>query len=87
MFLVSLGTAARLENLKLAAELRHSGRRVALEVEDKSMKAQMRSANRAGAVTVVIRGEGELARGVAVVKNMAGGEQQEIPLTELASKL
>ena len=87
VFLVSLGTAARLENLKLAAELRHSGRRVALEVEDKSMKAQMRSANRAGAVTVVIRGEEELARGVAVVKNMAGGEQQEIPLTELASKL
>jgi histidyl-tRNA synthetase len=87
VFLGSLGTAARLENLKLAAELRHSGRRVALEVEDKSMKAQMRSANRAGAVTVVIRGEEELARGVAVVKNMAGGEQQEVPLTDLINKL
>ena len=87
VFLVSLGTAARLENLKLAAELRHIGRRVALEVEDKSMKAQMRSANRAGAVTVVIRGEDELARGVAVVKNMAGGEQEEVPLAELINKL
>ena len=87
VFLVSLGTAARLENLKLAAELRHMGRRVALEVEDKSMKAQMRSANRAGAVTVVIRGEDELARGVAVVKNMAGGEQEEVPLAELINKL
>jgi len=87
VFLVSLGSAARLENLKLAAALRRRGRHVALEVEDKSMKAQMRSANRAGATTVVIRGDEELKRGVAVVKNMAGGEQREIPLDGLEQVL
>ena len=48
IFLASLGEAARLENLKLAARLRHAGFNVALELEDKSMKAQMRVANRLG---------------------------------------
>ena len=87
VFLVSLGSAARLENLKLAAALRRRGRHVALEVEDKSMKAQMRSANRAGATTAVIRGDEELQRGVAVVKDMAGGEQREVGIDELEKVL
>ena len=70
VFLASLGEAARMENLKLAAELRRAGFPVALEVEDKSMKAQMRTANRLGASVVLIRGDQEIASGVVAVKPM-----------------
>ncbi len=83
VFLASLGEAARLENLKLAADLRRAGFSVALEVEDKSMKAQLRTANRLGAAVVLIRGDQEIASGVAAVKPMDGGEQREIALADV----
>ncbi len=87
IFLVSLGSAARLENLKLAGALRHANIPVALEVEDKSMKAQMRSANRYNSQTVVIRGEDELTSGIAIVKDMATGEQKEVAVGDLEKLL
>jgi histidyl-tRNA synthetase len=46
----------------------------------KSMKSQMKSANKSRAVVAVIIGDDELARGVATVRPMDGGEQSEYPL-------
>ncbi len=86
-FLVALGEAARLANLTLAARLRRAGFPVALEVESKSMKAQMRSANRFNAATALIRGDEEIARNVVLVKNMADGEQREVELDQLVNFL
>ncbi len=80
MWLVSLGEKALQENMKLARELRVKGVRCGMELEAKSMKAQMRKASRSGAETVVIRGEDELEKGVALVKSMAEGSQQEMDL-------
>ena len=60
---------------------------MALEVEDKSMKAQLRTANRLGAAVVLIRGDQEIASGVAAVKPMDGGEQREIALAEVKDLL
>ncbi len=82
-WLVSLGEAALAENMKLARELRSKGVRCGMELAAKSMKAQMRKANKAGAETVIIRGEDELAKGTAVVKNMEDGSQQELELEEV----
>ncbi len=86
-YLVGLGSAARIANLKLAGELRRAGLPVAAELEERSFKAQLRSANKVGAEFVVIRGEAELARGVAVLKTMATGEQAEVPDAELFNRL
>ena len=77
IWLISLGEAALVENMKLARELRARGVRCGMELEAKSMKAQMRRANRSGAETVVIRGDEELAKGTAVVKDMKEGSQEE----------
>lgn len=87
VFLAALGEAAQRENLRLAAALRRAGIAVALEYEPKSMKAQLRSANRVGAAAVVIRGDDELASGVAVVKSMATGEQETVPAAALGDYL
>ncbi len=83
IWLVSLGHAALAENMKLARKLRTKGLRCGMELEAKSMKAQMRKANRVGAETVIIRGEDELADGTAVVKNMNEGSQETLNLEEV----
>ncbi len=80
IWLVSLGEAALVENMKLARDLRARGIRCGMELDAKSMKAQMRKADRAGAEMVVIRGDEEIAKGTAVVKNMADGTQVELAL-------
>ena len=49
------------------------------------MKSQMKSANKSGAAVAVIIGDDELARGVATVRPMNGGEQSEIPLDQIVS--
>ena len=86
-FLVGLGKEARLANLRLADRLRRAGAAVALELEERSFKAQLRSANRCGAALTVVRGDDELRRGVAVVKRMDNGEQREIADSELVERL
>ncbi len=86
IYLAGLGSEARKANMVLADVLRRSGRRVALEVEEKSFKSQMRAANRLGAAEVVIRGDDELARGVVAVKDMASGEQIEMQLKDYMKK-
>jgi histidyl-tRNA synthetase len=78
IWLVSLGDAALAENMKLAARLRAKGVRCGMELASKSMKAQMRKANRSGAEKVIILGDEELAKGLAVVKDMAEGTQEEM---------
>jgi histidyl-tRNA synthetase len=47
----------------------------------------MERANKTAAHTAIILGESELARGVAQVKNLGTGDQQEIALAELAARL
>ncbi|MDF7825252.1 histidine--tRNA ligase [Pontiellaceae bacterium B12227] len=83
LWLVSLGESALTENMKLAAELRSKGIRCGMELAAKSMKAQMRKANRSGAAKVIIRGDEEIEKGTVMVKDMAEGTQEEINLEEL----
>lgn len=66
--------------LKVCASLRSAGIRVEQSYGAKSMKSQMKSANRSGAGLAVIIGDDELARGVATLRSMNEGEQREIPL-------
>ncbi|MDD3116805.1 MAG: histidine--tRNA ligase [Victivallaceae bacterium] len=87
IFMVSMGHAAREANIELAATLRCSGLPVIVEFEDKSMKAQMRAANRAGSRFVVIRGDNELEREVAICKDMNDSSQIEMSVMALESFL
>ncbi|MDF7799836.1 histidine--tRNA ligase [Pontiellaceae bacterium B1224] len=83
LWLVSLGDAALAENMKLAAQLRAKGIRCGMELANKSMKAQMRKANRSGAAKVIIRGDDEIEKGIVTVKDMAEGSQEELNLEDL----
>lgn len=86
LWLVSLGKVALSGNLELALILRRHGVYCLLDLEDRSMKAQMRAASAAGSEWVVIRGDNELERGVYVLKNMETGLQEELGLAELLER-
>lgn len=81
LFLASMGEKALAFNIGLTAKLRRAGIPVAVEVEAKSLKSQMRSADRLKAAYSVIVGDTELESGVAKLKRMEDGNQEEIALT------
>jgi histidyl-tRNA synthetase len=86
VWLVGLGEDAIVRNLALMQELRAAGMACRMAAGG-SLKSQMRAANKGGAAWAVIRGEDELARGVATVKNMATGEQRQENLNDLDQRL
>jgi len=87
VFLISMGAPARAFNMKLAQELRSENIPVIVEVEDKSMKAQMRAANRSNAAFAIICGDDELESGKLVCKDMQEGGQEEVSQIELKNFL
>lgn len=86
-FLVALGDEALDWVFKTAYELRASGLNIDYDLKGRSMKAQMREANRRGARFVVIVGGDELASGQAQVKDMDQSEQKVVPFANLAREL
>ena len=87
LYLVALDDAARLWAVGMAAEMRGRGFRVLTDLQGRSMKAQMREANRVNAARVAIVGGSELEREVAIVKDMESSEQTEVPFARLPDHL
>ncbi|MDF1534966.1 MAG: histidine--tRNA ligase [bacterium] len=77
-FVASATTAARVPAMALADTLREQGFAVQTDLEDRSLKAQFRSAHRMGAARVLILGDDELAEGSVQVKDFATGEQVKV---------
>ncbi len=73
----ALALARRLRRDGLTVELAHSG----------NLGKRLKRADKLGAVAAVILGEAELERGVAVVRDMATGVQEEVSLTRLSDHL
>ncbi|HTU01278.1 MAG TPA: histidine--tRNA ligase [Candidatus Sulfotelmatobacter sp.] len=73
--------------LGLAESLRQRGLRAGLDLDGRSLKAQLRQANKERFRYAVILGEAELARGQVTLKDMRGGEQREVPREGLADYL
>lgn len=80
LFIAALGSEAKERAFEWRTELGILGVDATLEYRDKSLKAQMKQANRSGAGHVLIVGESELASGAAVLRDMAAKTQDEIPL-------
>lgn len=79
VFVASIGTAARGVAVKLLAELR--GRGIASETDftGRSLKAQMKLADKFGSKLVLIIGEDEVAQGVVTLRDMLSKEQRHVP--------
>jgi histidyl-tRNA synthetase len=72
---------------KLAAELRKAEILVYLNYELKKLRTQMSYADVLKVSHAIIIGEDEIAKGVLTLRNMASGEQQTIPRSEIIKKL
>ena len=86
-FLVTLGDSAREARLQLLTSLRQSHVAADADYSGKSMKAQMRAANKSQAKYAVIVGDDEIAKGTAQLKNLATSEQREVAQSRLAEAL
>jgi len=87
IFIAALGEQAQKKGVKLSQDLRKAGLVVERDYFGKSLKAQLKMANRMQAQAAVILGEEELANEQAVVRKMEEGLQEVVPLGELVSYL
>ncbi|MEE6130874.1 histidine--tRNA ligase [Priestia sp. GS2] len=86
-YVVTLGDAAKAKSVALVNKLRKAGFVTEKDYQDKKVKGQFKSADRLEAKYVVVLGDDELEKGVANVKDMALGQQEEVKLEELVAYL
>jgi len=76
IYIVCLDDSGLSVSIDLANQMRQAGKSVKLETLRRSMKAQMREANRSGATYAFILGENEIQNQTVVIKNLKEGNQE-----------
>jgi histidyl-tRNA synthetase len=87
LFVAALGDAARDLAFPLLTGLLRQGFKVDMDFSGKSLKSQLRRADKLQAKRVLIVGEGEIAEGKAQLRDMDSATQQTLPLENLAEAL
>jgi histidyl-tRNA synthetase len=87
VFVVSAGDGLEREVFRLAEELRRAGISAVYDVEQRSLKAQMKLAGKGGHRWALILGPDELVRGSVQLKELATGAQEELPRVLLVERL
>jgi histidyl-tRNA synthetase len=82
LFIAALGEKAQLKAFDVAHQLHLHGINAEIDYEGRSLKAQMRRANKLGTRYVLIIGEEELEKGRAVLRDIEKKVQEEISLNE-----
>jgi histidyl-tRNA synthetase len=83
LFIAALGEASQQMAFDWMCALGRQGVRAEIDYGDRSLKSQMKRADKLGARYVLIIGDQEVAQGCASLRNMASREQSEIPLEHL----
>lgn len=86
-YAIGLGDAARGKCLELLNSLRLAGVAADMDYGDGSLKSGLRKADGMKAKVCVIVGDNELAKGVAVLKDMRKGTQEEVSLDCLTDRV
>lgn len=84
LMLIAADADGRATAQQLAFALRAQGRRVEVDLKGRSVKAQMRHADRSGARFTLVLGSREIAEGRADLKAMATGSVQPVSLDAAA---
>ncbi len=87
LFIAALGDQSRRLAFRWACDLGLAGVQTEMEYGERSLKSQMKRANRLKAQRVLIVGENELAAGKAVLRDMQTREQQEVPLSQVVDRI
>lgn len=78
LFIVALGEKATLKALEIAKDMREEGFSALLDLNQRSVRAQMKYADKLGAKFNVVIGDNEVENKIAKLKNMQTGEETEI---------
>jgi histidyl-tRNA synthetase len=87
LFIAALGPSCQARAFQWLTELGRAGLRTEMDFEDRSLKSQMKRADRLNAQNVLIFGENEEKAGEAMLRNMATKEQESVPVENLVSRL
>ena len=87
VFVVALGEEARIPAFRLLHELRAAKFSAAMDFAGRSMKAQMKQANKKNARFVAILGEDEVKEASALLKDMKTSEQKKLALKDFVPAL
>lgn len=83
LFIIGIGEGAQIWAFMKALELRKKGLKVEVDYLGRSIKSQMREANRQQADYVIVIGEEELKTKSAKIKNMKTGEEKPTSLDNI----
>ena len=86
-FVVALGESASGPAFKLLTKLRQAGLKANMDYAGRSMKAQMKQANKAKARFALIIGEDEVKESCVMLKDMEKSEQQKVSFDTIIEKL
>lgn len=86
-FVVALGESASGPAFKLLTKLRQAGLKANMDYAGRSMKAQMKQANKAKARFALIIGEDEVKESCVMLKDMKKSEQQKVSFDTIIEKL
>ncbi len=87
IFIAALGETAQKKAFLLTNKLRLAGVTVEMDYSDKSLKSQMKLADKLNSSFALILGDKEIEENVAQLRNMNSKEQQTLPLDKLADAL
>ena len=85
--IIALGQQAQRHGFALVNALREAGIPASIDLLGRSLKAQLKAADREGVKFALILGEEELSKGRAILRNLRVGEQEEVALSQVISVL
>ncbi len=87
VLICALGEGADTAATAIAGALRRNGVSATLAFGGRSLKAQLRQANRSGARYAVIVGARDLAQGVVTIRDLQTSEQEQLAIADAAGEL
>jgi histidyl-tRNA synthetase len=87
VFLAALGSKSQTLAFEWMCALGSDGIMAEMDLGNKSLKSQMKRADRLGAANVLIVGDNELKEGTAILRNMETKEQVQIPIDKIVENI
>ncbi len=85
LFIAALGDRAMLKAIEIASDMRSEGFSCIYDLNERSLRAQMKYADKLSAKFTVVIGDNEVDEGITKLKNMKTGEETEIALATFVS--
>ena len=85
LFIAALGEKATLKAVEIAKDMREEGFSCLYDLNKRSLRAQMKYADKLDTKFIIVIGDNEVDEGIAKLKNMQSGEETEIALATFVS--